>query len=231
MKLIATSDTHFPVDTDKSDEKGRWFPNDLEIALDPDTTFVHCGDLMSGGYESEWKSSLDWLKRLPYNNKYICYGNHDFHPFLYPGPSLQDMRKIGVTVLGFPGNINYTSTILPNGMKMLALPFVMNLPRWAFNVDEKYLKNYLDELSGHGPYDIIISHSPPYGILDKVMTGERVGIKLYRKFLTKMKPRYWFLGHIHESYGFREFEGCKFYNVAMCNRAYEHANRPIIIDI
>lgn len=225
MKILATSDTHFAVNLDREDEYGRWFPDDPEIV------FVHAGDLMTYGNQSEWDSNLDWLARLPYKTKLYVPGNHDFHLSLYPGPALQEMRKIGVTVVGLPGNDNYTSVTLPNGMKMLGLPYVLNLPRWANNIDEDELVLHLEEMKKRGPYDIIVSHSPAFGILDKIAPKVHLGIKSYRKFLTSMQPKIWIAGHFHNNYGKREIEGCKFYNVAMCDNDYNQVNRPVLINV
>lgn len=225
MKILATSDTHFKVDINKTDGKGRWFPND------PNIVFIHAGDLMTSGYESEWYNTIKWLGNLPYKNKYIIFGNHDFHPTLYPGPALQEMRRIGVTVVGLPGNPNYTSVTLPNGMKMLGLPYVLNLPRWANNIEEDDLVLHLEEMKKRGPYDIVVSHSPAFGILDKIAPKVHLGIKSYRKFLTSMQPKIWIAGHFHNNYGKREIEGCKFYNVAMCDNDYNQVNRPILITV
>lgn len=215
MRLVATSDTHYTVDTS--------FIPDGDV-------FVHAGDFMTSGYPDEWKTLLEWLGDLPHKRKIYVPGNHDFHLLNYPGPALQDLTKIGVKCIGLPGNDNFLHTTLPNNMKLLGLPFVMGLPRWAFNVSEEYLVKYFKKLQ-HQKYDIIVSHSPMKGVLDEVSVGNNVGIGLYWDLFKTKSPNYWICGHIHESYGHVKINDCYFYNVAMCDRNYNHTNPPIIIDI
>ncbi len=215
MRIVATSDTHFPVK-----------PGMIPFG----DVFLHCGDLMQNGYPSEWPDCLDWLNELPHKTKIITFGNHDFHPFLYPGPSLQDLRKIGVTVLGFPGNANYYKAKLPNGMIVGGCPYVTGLPRWAFNASEQEVECFLDYL---GHVDIFVAHSPVHMIMDEVMfTKEHVGIKAYEYYLYTTRVKYMIHGHVHEQYGSQRHEsGCMIYNVAMCDRKYTHQNPPVVIDV
>jgi len=220
MRIIATSDTHYPV-------------KDISIIPDGDV-FIHAGDLMQNGYPDEWNPCLTWLAALPHKHKYYIPGNHDFHVKNYPGPALQDLRKIGVTVVGIPDNPNYRKVILPNGMVMAGLPFVLDLPKWAFNISWQELDDNLKKI---GPSDIVVSHCPLKGILDTNTQGEHVGIcggyhqYIYHQYIRQYKPHTWIHGHVHESYGIAAFEGCKIYNVAMCDRHYKHANPPMIIDV
>lgn len=214
MRLVVTSDTHHPVGL-------KFIPNG--------DIFIHAGDLMNTGYPEDFHKCIQWLAELPHKTKIFVPGNHDFHMMNYPGPALQELRRIGVTVIGLPGNTNFATYKLENGMSILGLPFVTGLDRWAFNTTEQKIWKYID---GMGRHDIIISHAPAYGILDKLnITKESVGIKAYRNYLTKYKPAIWCHGHIHEAYGAHIAEKCKFFNVAMCDRKHRHVNPPIVIDL
>jgi hypothetical protein len=231
MRIVATSDTHFPVK-----------PGMIPFG----DVFLHCGDLMQNGYPSEWPDCLDWLNELPHKVKIITFGNHDFHPFLYPGPSLQDLRKIGVTVLGYPGNSHYYAMTLPNNMVVAACPYVNNLPRWAFNASREQVVYHLEQLTRLQIVDIMMTHMPIYGVLDTV-NNRHTGSLEYQSFLIRQQPpiKYWFCGHIHEGYGHyiddepyeKKFHnpfgrtGCNIYNVAMCNRLQQHVNKPVVIDV
>lgn len=216
MRILATSDTHKPMNIDR---KG-WFP-DADV-------FVHAGDLMRTGYITEWYAMLDWLSRLPYHTKLFVPGNHDFHLQVYPGPALQELRQAGVTVIGLPGNSHYMSYKLPNGMSLLGLPYVVGLPRWAFNISDKDLSYHLSNVGRH---DVIVSHSPVFGYVDQLPDGTHCGLKQYRKYQEKHTPRVWINGHMHEAYGHVTANDTRFYNVAMCNRNYQHVNPPVIIDL
>jgi len=213
MRLVATSDTHYVVDT--------------KIVPDGDV-FIHAGDLMRTGYPADFEAQLDWLNELPHKTKLFVPGNHDFHLQVYPGPALQQLRSVGVTVVGLPGNDHYASVTLPNGMTLLGIPYVTNLPRWAFNGAEEQIWRYLTKMRYH---DIIVSHAPPRNVLDAPVVDKHVGIEAFRSFAKAYNPKKWFFGHIHECYGVdRQFE-TDFYNVAMCNRDYVHANPPMVVDL
>lgn len=219
MRLVATSDTHKRVDP-------KYIPDG--------DVFVHGGDLCQTGYPADFEAQLDWLNELPHKIKLYVPGNHDFHLQVYPGPALQQLRSVGVWVIGLPGNDTYASYKLPNGMTLLGSPYVTGLPRWAFNSTEDAVWDFLRRMGRH---DIIVSHMPVRGILDAVPsksipTGEKhVGMDAYRAYLKAYKPSHWISGHIHECYGTTEVNGTKFYNVAMCDREQQHVNPPMVIDL
>lgn len=213
MRIVATSDTHhIPVPG--------WIPGG--------DVFIHAGDLMQDGYPSEWKERVDWLASLPHKTKILVAGNHDFHLQVYPGPALQNLRSAGVRVVGAPAFKEFFE--LPNGMTLLGLPGVSGLRNWAFNWNESDLIKYAGSFKGCSA-DIVVSHCPVKGILDYTLDGVHAGISEYYSILNACKPKIWINGHIHEAYGHVRGNGCDFYNVAMCNRNYEHQNPCLVLDI
>lgn len=220
MRLVATSDTHVPVDP--------------SIIPDGDV-FIHAGDLMTTGYPDDFSQQLEWLAELPHPIKLYTPGNHDFQLMVYPGPALQDLRRVGVTVLGLPGNEQYYTSTLPNGLTVLGLPYVTNLPRWAFNLSRNEELDLVETIR-HKSYkraDIIMSHSPVKGILDLSARGhQQAGMDAYRTLVDEeiVSPKLWFSGHIHEAYGHTNYKGIDFYNVSLCDRGYKHINPPIVLD-
>lgn len=226
MRIIATSDTHFPFTMEQ-------FP-----ILGEGDVLIHAGDLMYEGYESEWKPVKDSLAALPQKNKYLIPGNHDFHIHNYEGVACAQLRK--------DAKVQVTGTRarpireLPNGMKMLGIPYVTGLPGWAYNVAEEWLINYLREVTQGEKIDVVVSHSPPYRILDAAFPDEpdekkagHYGSLALNKWFYEMerKPLVWIVGHIHESYGSKVVDGCHFYNVAMCDRDYKQVNEPTVINL
>ena len=49
--------------------------------------------------------------------------------------------------------------------------------------------------------DIIVSHSPPIHLGDKTSNGAHVGSTALRAAIERLKPKFFFCGHIHESWG------------------------------
>jgi Icc-related predicted phosphoesterase len=158
---------------------------------------------------------------------------------MYPGPALQDLRAVGVTVIGLPGNLHFREATLPNGMRLLGLPYVVNLPRWAFNITESDLREHMNVMWDRRTetYDIVVSHSPVRSILDFADNKQKhTGIVTYLDVFNESvyyetQPKAWICGHIHERYGVEEHNGCTFYNVCMSDRAHQHVNPPVEIEL
>ncbi len=74
-----------------------------------------------------------------------------------------------------------------------------------FFTPSEYEENYYYSLLKSFNYRenaILISHSPPYGILDRTYDGVNAGSLAIRDFMDKFD--YIFCGHIHESYGVKK---------------------------
>jgi Icc-related predicted phosphoesterase len=63
---------------------------------------------------------------------------------------------------------------------------------------------------------IVISHSPPFGVLDKITSGEHVGSEILLKAIKKYGPRLVLCGHIHESAGEKKMGKTKVINLGCC---------------
>lgn len=221
MKLVMTSDTHYP------------FTEDMIPSGD---VFLHAGDLMYTGYPDEWYQRLDSLRALEHKNKIFVPGNHDFHVQNYRGVARSELRKAGVFCLD--GNDICAEV---NGLIVYGIPYVTGLRGWAYAKTEKELEEWLNRAThGMPDPDIVISHQPPFMIRDAVFpertnkyAQEHVGsVALNRWFHSmKKKPKVWVCGHIHESYGQENIDGTEFFNAAMCDRNYEQNNKPLTWEI
>lgn len=215
LRLVATADTHFPFSPDKIPE------GDI---------FAHAGDLMYSGYIAEWEprlKSFDDLRvgREPKFEEMIYVpGNHDMHVDHYTGPSNQDLRRVGVKMLGT--HPKHMTMKLSNGMVVLGLPFVVGLPGWGFNREEEGLDSLVYMLP---KADIVISHSPPR--INGMDGKGNWGVEAWALYQQIHKPSIWINGHIHECYGEYAHNGTMFYNVAMCDRKYEQVNPAMVIEL
>lgn len=181
---------------------------------------------MYTGYVDEWAPLVTSLATVKTKSKILVPGNHDFHIDNYMGIAKAQLRK--------EANVKLTNgiSLLPNKMKLLSIPYVTGLKGWAFNVEEEWLEEYLElAIYGQEPPDIVVSHSPPYRILDK--GNDHFGSLALNKWFYKLKnaPLVWICGHVHECYGSKKIDDCRFYNVAHCNDKYEQTNPPVIIEI
>jgi len=62
---------------------------------------------------------------------------------------------------------------------------------------------------------IVITHDPPYGILDVSFFGSNAGMPELREVMEKVKPALHVFGHIHESAGFMKHKGTLYVNAAL----------------
>ncbi len=60
----------------------------------------------------------------------------------------------------------------------------------------------------------MITHSPPYGILDSSRQEKHAGSEALAEVVKKIKPKLHIFGHIHEAHGREERNGTYFMNVA-----------------
>lgn len=213
MRLVATSDTHFPFDASK-------VPNG--------DVFILAGDFMYEGTPAEWKPRVESLAALPHKRKIYVPGNHDYFPFHYRGLARSQLRReANVTLVD-----DYDPHFEIDGVKFLAIPFVTELHGWAYNLKEQAVYEWLKAATDEYAPDVIISHAPPYQIGDAVGKNN-YGCMAFNKWFYEpgRKPKVWISGHVHESYGRRMVDECMFYNVAMCDEKYRQVNPPMVIEI
>ena len=81
--------------------------------------------------------------------------------------------------------------------------------------------------------DILITHGPPFTILDKTADGRQVGsVSLMGHHMKRLRPKLFVWGHIHESYGQDggyTWNNTKYVNCSHVNERYQPINKPIRI--
>lgn len=84
--------------------------------------------------------------------------------------------------------------------------------------------------------DILITHGPPLGILDKVDNPfipensdepRHAGCEALSEAIERIKPFYHMFGHIHEGYGTLNKGGVSYINAASVNVLYKPVNKPV----
>src|SRR5690606_32317587 len=79
--------------------------------------------------------------------------------------------------------------------------------------------------------DVLVTHGPPHGILDRTYDHEPVGCEQLRIALGRVRPRVHVFGHIHEGYGAAFVDGTLFVNASTCTLAYRPTNPAIVVDL
>lgn len=216
FRIEATADTHFPIKPEQF------------VGAD---VLVVAGDFMLRGSYDELKVRLDAIARLPHELKLVVCGNHDkiFDPSNaageMPARLMEEFYEHRIKFLGYPFR---EEIIVHEGVRILGLPFVNSLPRWAFNRSPHELQRIVEAA---GAADIVVAHSPPKYVRDGREIGQAWGVPEWNEYIRQHKPKAWICGHIHESYGVEKFMDTTVYNVANCNEKYEQVNLPMIIEV
>lgn len=229
MKIVCTSDTHFPFDTDM-------FP--------AGDVLIHAGDLMYNGRPEEWMPRLASLREAgrQYKERYIVPGNHDFHIQNYEGVAVAELRK--EAKFRTVGLANPFVKVMGK-ISMMGVPWVPNLRGWAFCRDEEWIYDWMNNhcKAEYVTPQLVVSHGPPHGIRDAIRPEQpaykdqdHVGSFGMRRWLNeqaseKKAPQAWVCGHIHESYGEEWLDDVRVVNAAMCDREYEQTNPPLVIEL
>lgn len=209
MKIVCISDTH-----------------NFKIKIPKCDLVLHAGDMTKQGSEEEYKEFLEWYSEVPATHKVVIPGNHDFFCQRKETQSIEMAAQLGVTMLN-------CSSVDIGGFKIYGYPWQPRFYDWAFNANSDELKRMAAKIP---ECDILISHGPPKGILDKVKYAEvgqdpHVGdIHLLNRIL-EIKPRLVVTGHIHEASGTLSKDGIQFINASTCNLQYKPVNKPFQITL
>jgi hypothetical protein len=116
------------------------------------------------------------------------------------------------------------------GLRIWGSPWQPEFLDWAFNLPRgAALREKWDRIPSGT--DVLITHGPPQGVLDRVDEGRREGCADLLNAVARVRPRLHLFGHIHEGYGCLERDGTTFVNASICDRAYRPVNPPVVVDL
>ncbi len=183
---------------------------------------IHAGDVSNKGSVQGIGNFLYWFEKQPHCHKIFIAGNHDFGFENIP-ETVEKMIPDSITYLNDSG-------IEIEGINIWGSPVTPWFHDWAFNrLRGGQISKYWDWIPDNT--DILITHGPPKGILDKCDNGDIVGCEDLLKRVKEVKPKYHIFGHIHEGYGISSNENTIFINASSLNSRYEPVNEPQIIEL
>src|ERR1035437_4285026 len=157
----------------------------------------------------------EWLAELPHRWKIIIPGNHEF--FLEEDPTRRKWIR-NATVL-----INESIEI-------------MCLRIWGSRMTPLYggafgRNSDQDRASVYSRIpaetDILVTHGPPYGILDKAPGSDyHAGCRQLLAAVRQVKPVLHVFGHVHAGYGALNTPNTLFVNAALPGAGFDLSNRP-----
>lgn len=172
---------------------------------------VHSGDFTMNGSEAEAIDFMNWFCDLPYKHKIFICGNHD--DCLY-----------GANIDGLDSNAHYlcNSSVEIEGVKFYGVPMFM-----GDCITDRQFKNYKKIPTDT---DVLITHSPAYGILD-FDDNLNYGSEELLSRISCIELKAHLFGHIHAQHGVKIVGTTIYSNGAMMNAEYNDVNNPIIIEI
>lgn len=208
-----------------------------------------CGDIIPLRIQRNKPQSKKWLEtefaywtiNWPSEKIYFIGGNHDF---LFDGhyttnDALQLKSKTegklwyldGTQIVEHISNDGQSYTIF-------GTPFCHIFGNWAFMREDENLRKLYEYMPAG--CDIIISHDaadinnlglvPPnvWHPYNSINAGNTV----LAEFIKKLKPKYYFCGHIHEgNHQVTKVDGTTMANVSLLNDSYKMVYEPLYLDI
>ena len=206
MKFIVLSDTH---------------GYHRCLTLTAGDVLIHAGDITARGEREEVIDFLDWMAGLDYKHKIFIGGNHDF--FLDRQPTA--FRKLLPPGLIYLNHRGYDI----GRLRLWGAPASPDFEGWAFGKSREAMENYWHHLPAN--IDILVTHTPPSGILDRSSAGHSLGCTALLQKVQEIEPRYHLFGHIHASYGTLRIGETTFINASILDSRLGPVNAPIDFDI
>ena len=207
MKIIAISDTH---------------GLHRKLSMSPCDILIFAGDASISSF-SKFTEFNDWLGTLSAKHILFVAGNHDTY-----------LEKIGpAKSKKYFTNAVYLHNCSVNvmGKSFYGSPYSPMFNNWSFMYERGSIE--LKEIWEQIPenLDYLITHCPPYGILDRNLQNLRCGCEILVREIAKKFPLNSIFGHIHMNGGrVVNSGGISFYNVALLDEQYKMTNEPTIIE-
>ncbi len=178
------------------------------------------GDLTRSDKCEQYEEFFEWLRNQKYKKKIFISGNHDN----------QSMSQFD----WYDAEYLYGTSTEYNGLKIFGSPHSLNFPgmnpackAFTCNTEEEISKKW-DLI--RKDTDILITHMPPWGILDKIESGKHVGSTTLRSVVLDSEKypalSHHFFSHIHEEGGkMVDLTMTKFYNCSIMNEKYQPVNK------
>lgn len=205
MRLVCLADTH-----NKHEQ----------LCLPDGDVLIHAGDCTDGGSKQESKAFLEWFSQQKHPHKILVPGNHDFY------------FEKNENIPHIPSNINLLidKGITLNGIQFWGSPVTPGNSNWAFQRERgKQISKHWDMIPENT--DVIISHTPPYGILDDVRNGIKMGCEELMAKIKIIAPTLHLFGHIHHGAGSVKRNNIRFMNATILDEQNRIMHSPVIFDL
>ena len=174
-----------------------------QLDLPKGEVLLHAGDVCDQGNPNQVADFLEWLSGLDFQHKILIRGNHDI-----------DLKsKTSLLEFGMPDGIVQlkNSGVVIEGIPIWGVPHPI---QWGSE----------DWQSIPTDTKILITHRPPYSVLDQPPLSPSTGSKRLMKQVQLVEPDIHLFGHIHAGYGQKKIGKTLFINAS----AYKQSKKRIV---
>ena len=230
LRIVIISDTHELHD---------------EVRLPDGDVLICSGDVSRNGKVQAIAGFVSWFAAQSHPFKILIAGNHDF---LFERDRVRASHVLPADIiyledsgreLDLDGHTNSPWPSGPNGssgknrssvLKLWGSPVTPWFFDWAFNRQRGLeIRRHWDLIPSD--VDILVTHGPPYGILDENSSGEHTGCEELLAAVNRIKPKLHVFGHIHEGYGREQRGGITFVNGCQVDERYRLVNEPQVVTL
>jgi Icc-related predicted phosphoesterase len=185
---------------------------------------IHSGDCSNPrdpyNNEPEVRDFIDWYKEIPVKHKIYVAGNHDTS--IEKGlVTKKDFEDAGIIYLE-------NESVVIKGIKIFGSPHTPNFGNWAFMKERTKLERFW-RLAIDEDVNIVVTHGPPKGILDKSYDRgnnmEACGDKSLLNRILEVQPTYSLFGHIHNT---KDIVNAGIQKLSVCNTFF--SNGSVVTD-
>lgn len=182
---------------------------------------IHCGDVCLGFDPPDFElDAIDqWFSKQQFSAILCIGGNHD-RPML---------RRTAQKQSVFENAIYLQDEVFEySDFKFYGTPWVPELYGWAYYQEDEILVKKWEQIPSDT--DILITHTPPYQILDRSSYSARhLGCFHLAERVKVVRPKVHCFGHIHASYGQKVKNGTTFINASITSS--QGMNLLITVDL
>ena len=167
---------------------------------------------------------IEWFSSLNIEHKVMIAGNHD--------TSIEKglIKRSKIEYKGITYLLDETKWVAD--LKIFGSPWTPTFGTgWAYNCKRESLHKHWDLIPNDA--DIVVTHGPPYDVLDVESEGMRTGCRSLLRKMYEVQPNMHIFGHIHEHGGrmMRLIDiPTTFINACVVDLKYDLQNHGIVID-
>jgi predicted phosphodiesterase len=198
LTIVVVSDTH---------------NNHNQVPIPDGDIFIHCGDMTDYGSDEEVLDFDTFLSTLPHKHKLITFGNHERKIIMRNTPQqiqekyFKNAIYVQDETVAIEG-INFYLSPWANNMSKIADVMVKSVNGVFYAKNDLEMRTVWNKIPEN--VNVLVTHCPPYGILDQGMGCKELAARL--PSLPQLRVH--LFGHVHDGHGRETKDNILYVNAA-----------------